>query len=63
MPLRCTVLLIAALAGAFTVGGMVIGIPYDASLLVATVNRKMFAKAGVGQRPPSGPTYDIYVVR
>jgi multiple sugar transport system substrate-binding protein len=37
--------------GAFTVGGKAIGIPYDASFLVATVNRKMLSKAGVGRLP------------
>src|SRR6478736_2110109 len=31
----------------FTVGGHVIGIPYDASFMVTTVNKNMFAKAGI----------------
>ncbi len=35
----------------FTVGGHVIGIPYDASFMVTTVNKHMFAKAGITTMP------------
>ena len=35
----------------FTVGGHVIGIPYDASFMVTTVNKHMFAKAGINTMP------------
>jgi len=35
----------------FTSGGHVVGIPYDASFMVTTVNKKMFGKAGINQMP------------
>ena len=35
----------------FTVGGDVIGIPYDASFMVTTVNKQMFGKAGIKTMP------------
>jgi multiple sugar transport system substrate-binding protein len=50
---------------AFTVGGKAIGIPYDASFTVATVNKHMFAKAGVGQLPTTIDAYtaDLHKVK
>jgi multiple sugar transport system substrate-binding protein len=41
----------------FTADGHVVGIPYDASFMVTTVNKKMFDKAGVHQMPT---TLDAY---
>ena len=41
----------------FTSGGHVVGIPYDASFLVATVNKKMFADAGVTSMPATIDQY------
>jgi multiple sugar transport system substrate-binding protein len=41
----------------FTIGGHVIGIPFDASFLVTTVNKKMFAKAGVSKMPTTIDQY------
>ena len=41
----------------FTVGGHVIGIPYDASFMVTTVNKKMFAKAGITTMPTTLNAY------
>jgi multiple sugar transport system substrate-binding protein len=41
----------------FTSGGHVIGIPYDASFMVTTVNKDLFAKAGVDTMPT---TIDAY---
>ncbi len=41
----------------FTSGGHVVGIPYDASFMVTTVNKKMFDKAGITQMPT---TLDAY---
>lgn len=41
----------------FTVGGHVIGIPYDASFMVTTVNKKMFAKAGITTMPTTLDEY------
>src|SRR4051812_26970156 len=35
----------------FTTGGKVVGIPYDASFMVTTVNSDMFARAGVTTMP------------
>jgi ABC-type glycerol-3-phosphate transport system substrate-binding protein len=40
----------------FTTGGRVVGIPYDASFDVTTINKKMFDKAGVG-RPKTMAAY------
>jgi multiple sugar transport system substrate-binding protein len=44
------------LAG-FTVNRKVIGIPYDASFLVTTVNKRMFAKAGIARMPTTIDEY------
>ena len=41
----------------FTADGHVVGIPYDASFMVTTVNKKMFGKAGINQMPT---TLDAY---
>jgi multiple sugar transport system substrate-binding protein len=41
----------------FTLGGHVIGIPFDASFLVTTVNKKMFTKAGVSKMPTTMDQY------
>jgi multiple sugar transport system substrate-binding protein len=41
----------------FTIGGHVIGIPFDASFLVTTVNKKMFTKAGVTKMPTTMDQY------
>jgi len=41
----------------FTVGGHVIGIPYDASFMVTTVNKQMFAKAGITTMPTTLDQY------
>ncbi|WP_329237424.1 extracellular solute-binding protein [Actinoallomurus sp. NBC_01490] len=41
----------------FTIGGHVVGIPFDASFLVTTVNKKMFAKAGVTTMPKTIDQY------
>ena len=41
----------------FTVGGHVIGIPYDASFMVTTVNKRMFAKAGINTMPATLDEY------
>jgi len=41
----------------FTVGGHVIGIPYDASFMVTTVNKNMFAKAGITTMPTTLDEY------
>jgi multiple sugar transport system substrate-binding protein len=41
----------------FTSGGHVIGIPYDASFLVTTVNKKMFTAAGITTMPTTMDQY------
>ncbi|MBO0806932.1 MAG: extracellular solute-binding protein [Actinobacteria bacterium] len=41
----------------FTVGGHVIGIPYDASFMVTTVNKHLFAKAGIKSMPATLAQY------
>jgi multiple sugar transport system substrate-binding protein len=41
----------------FTSGGKVIGIPYDASFLVTTVNKKLFSKAGITTMPTTIDEY------
>src|SRR3954449_3467596 len=41
----------------FTSGGNVVGIPYDASFMVTTVNKKMFGKAGIDQMPTTLADY------
>jgi multiple sugar transport system substrate-binding protein len=41
----------------FTVGGHVIGIPYDASFMVTTVNKQMFRKAGITTMPTTLNAY------
>src|SRR3569833_2810042 len=40
-----------------TVGGHAVGIPFDASFLVTTVNKKMFTKAGVTKMPTTIDQY------
>jgi multiple sugar transport system substrate-binding protein len=41
----------------FTIGDHVVGIPFDASFLVTTVNKKMFTKAGVTKMPTTIDQY------
>ncbi|MET0496527.1 MAG: extracellular solute-binding protein [Actinoplanes sp.] len=41
----------------FTSNGHVVGIPYDASFLVTTVNKKMFAAAGITKMPTTIAEY------
>jgi ABC-type glycerol-3-phosphate transport system substrate-binding protein len=41
----------------FTSGGHVIGIPYDASFLVTTVNQQMFTRAGITSMPTTMDQY------
>ena len=41
----------------FTIGGHVIGIPYDASFMVTTVNKHLFAKAGIKTMPATLTEY------
>jgi ABC-type glycerol-3-phosphate transport system substrate-binding protein len=41
----------------FTTGGHVVGIPYDASFLVTTVNKQMFTKAGIAAMPTTIDQY------
>jgi multiple sugar transport system substrate-binding protein len=41
----------------FTVGGHVIGVPYDASFMVTTVNKQMFTKAGITTMPATLDEY------
>jgi multiple sugar transport system substrate-binding protein len=41
----------------FTTNGHVVGIPYDASFLVTTVNKKMFAAAGITEMPKTIAEY------
>jgi multiple sugar transport system substrate-binding protein len=41
----------------FTSGGHVIGIPFDASFLVTTVNKALFAKAGITTMPTTITAY------
>ena len=41
----------------FTAGGHVIGIPYDASFDVVTINKTMFAKAGITSEPTTLAAY------
>jgi multiple sugar transport system substrate-binding protein len=41
----------------FTVGGHVIGLPYDASFMVTTVNKQLFAKAGITTMPATLDQY------
>jgi ABC-type glycerol-3-phosphate transport system substrate-binding protein len=41
----------------FTSGGHVVGIPYDASFLVTTVNQKMFTAAGISSMPATIDQY------
>jgi multiple sugar transport system substrate-binding protein len=41
----------------FTVGGKVIGIPYDASFMVTTVNKDLFAKAHITSMPTTLDEY------
>jgi multiple sugar transport system substrate-binding protein len=41
----------------FTTGGHVVGVPYDASFLVTTVNKQMFTKAGITGMPTTIAQY------
>lgn len=41
----------------FTSDGHIVGIPFDSSYLVTTVNKDMFAKAGIGQMPKTIDEY------
>ena len=41
----------------FVVGGHVVGVPFDASFLVTTVNKAMFAKAGITTMPTTIDEY------
>jgi len=41
----------------FTTGGKVVGIPYDASFMVTTVNSDMFARAGINSMPSTLDQY------
>ncbi|HEY3749294.1 MAG TPA: extracellular solute-binding protein [Pseudonocardiaceae bacterium] len=41
----------------FTTGGHVVGIPYDASFLVTTVNKQQFGKAGIAAMPTTIDQY------
>ena len=41
----------------FTKNGHVVGIPYDASFTVTTVNKTMFAKAGIAKLPTTIAQY------
>jgi multiple sugar transport system substrate-binding protein len=41
----------------FTSGGHVVGIPYDASFMVTTMNKKMFGRAGITQMPTTLDEY------
>jgi multiple sugar transport system substrate-binding protein len=46
-----------ATAGPFTSDGHVVGIPYDASFMVTTVNTEMLTKAGVNAAPQTMDDY------
>jgi multiple sugar transport system substrate-binding protein len=41
----------------FTINGRVIGIPYDASFMVTTINKELFRKAGADQSPKTMDEY------
>jgi multiple sugar transport system substrate-binding protein len=41
----------------FTAGGHIVGVPFDSSYLVSTVNKQMFAKAGVTTMPTTLEEY------
>lgn len=41
----------------FTSNGHIVGVPFDASYLVTTVNKKMFAKAGISAMPKTIDEY------
>lgn len=43
--------------GSFTLGGHVVGVPYDASYMVTTVNTDLFAKAGITTMPTTIAQY------
>jgi multiple sugar transport system substrate-binding protein len=49
----------------FTSGGHVVGVPYDASFMVTTVNKKMFGKAGIKTMPTTldGYTKDLRAIK
>ena len=41
----------------FTLGGHIVGVPYDASYMVTTVNNRLFAKAGITTMPTTIDEY------
>lgn len=41
----------------FTAGGHIVGVPFDSSYLVTTVNKPMFAKAGISAMPTTMDEY------
>jgi multiple sugar transport system substrate-binding protein len=43
--------------GSFTLGGHVIGVPYDSSYMVTTVNTDLFTKAGITKMPTTMDEY------
>lgn len=43
--------------GSFTIGGHLIGVPYDSSYMVTTVNTDLFAKAGITTMPTTMDEY------
>ena len=43
--------------GSFTKNGHVVGIPYDASFMVTTVNKALFSKAGITKMPTTIDEY------
>jgi multiple sugar transport system substrate-binding protein len=43
--------------GSFTLGGHVIGVPYDSSYMVTTVNKDLFTKAGITSMPTTMDQY------
>ncbi len=43
--------------GSFTLGGHVVGVPYDSSYMVTTVNTELFSKAGITTMPTTIDQY------
>ncbi|CAL8977982.1 hypothetical protein CELL_02711 [Cellulomonas sp. T2.31MG-18] len=43
--------------GSFTLGGHIVGVPYDSSYMVTTVNTELFAKAGITTMPTTIEQY------
>jgi multiple sugar transport system substrate-binding protein len=43
--------------GSFTLGGHIVGVPYDSSYMVTTVNTDLFAKAGITTMPTTLDEY------